>query len=342
MKITRALIAFVRCLALCLRRGYMYDYPNLLSPHNSSQWAFNGTGSGATGMFDSLEHYNRRSADLRRRHAPVPEQRLRSQNHADPNLLGRQLHHLPACHHRVDPRQRQSRHVLCDRSFQPDLLGRLLHCDVEYLQATKRIAQQSLQQSDPLPQRHGGALGRLVSQRPRRLHRQFFRNLLGWGDGSPITSGDPAVGVEGAPSGNGISTIDIGHQDTVAPNAINSKAIGISAYPNHVHFQFPGTADDAIGTGVAFYQWWRCTGTSCTVGWLDSTESPQFSDTTVQQATTYTYLIQAQDYHYNATSVSVTVTTPTSAFIRRGRRAFDRSGPTGAVPANNSTCDPVI
>ena len=143
----------------------------------------------------------------------------------------------------------------------------------------------------------------------------MFETSWGWGDGSPITSGAPGVGVASAPSTNAIFTIDIGHQDTVAPNPINSSAIGATAFPNHVDFQFPGTTDDPIGTGVAYYQWWRCTGTSCSVNWLDLTETPQFSDTTVQPSTTYTYEIQAQDFHYNTASVIITVTTPAAGAI---------------------------
>src|SRR5260370_27684732 len=132
----------------------------------------------------------------------------------------------------------------------------------------------------------------------------FFWTSWGWGDSTPITSGQPGVGVSGAPSGNGISAIDIGHMDTVAPNPINAQLVGFSAFPNHVDFQFPGTVDDPNGIGIAYYQYWR------NGNWLNMSLTPNLSDTTVAPNTTYTYVLQAQDYHYNNTSVTITVTTP--------------------------------
>ncbi len=142
-----------------------------------------------------------------------------------------------------------------------------------------------------------------------------FWTSWGWGDNSPITAGEPGVGVSGAPSSNAISTIDIGHQDTVAPNPLNSSAIGTSSFPTHVDIQFPGDVDDPVGTGIAYYQFFRCTGTNCGVSWLAMTTEPEFVDTTVQPNTTYTYEVQANDFHYNSATIYITVTTPPSGAI---------------------------
>jgi len=53
VKIQHLLLTLAACAAPAFASTYTYDYANLLNPYNSSQWAFNGTGSGATGMFTS-------------------------------------------------------------------------------------------------------------------------------------------------------------------------------------------------------------------------------------------------------------------------------------------------
>jgi hypothetical protein len=131
-----------------------------------------------------------------------------------------------------------------------------------------------------------------------------------WTDTSNvITSGQPGLGVIAPPSACYISTIDIGHLDTVAPNPLNAQQIGTSSFPTRVDIQFPGDIDDPIGTGVAFYQLWR-NGT-----YVAFSPTPEFSDTAVSPGTTYTYEVQAADYHYNTASVFINVTTPPAGAI---------------------------
>jgi hypothetical protein len=124
-----------------------------------------------------------------------------------------------------------------------------------------------------------------------------------------ISSGQPGVGAINSQSLCYMSTIDIGHLDTVAPNPINTQLVGVSAFPNRVDIQFPGDLDDPIGTGVAYYNFSR-NGT-----YLGFAPTPEFSDTGVSPGTTYTYEVQAADFHYNTASAYVTVTTPPAGAI---------------------------
>jgi RHS repeat-associated protein len=131
-----------------------------------------------------------------------------------------------------------------------------------------------------------------------------------WADTSnQIYSGQPGVGGSHPTAYFYITTIDIGHLDAVAPNPLNAQLIGTSSFPTRVDIQFPGDIDDPIGTGVAFYQLWR-NGT-----YVAFSPTPEFSDTAVSPGTTYTYEIQAVDYHYNTASVYITVTTPPAGSI---------------------------
>ena len=131
-----------------------------------------------------------------------------------------------------------------------------------------------------------------------------------WQDTSnQIYSGYPGVGAISTPGQSFVTTIDIGHLDTVAPNPINAQLIGVSPFPNRVDIQFPGDLDDSIGTGVAFYQFLR-NGTD-----IGFSTTPDFSDTTVSAGTTYTYTVQAVDFHYNSANTVITVTTPPAGAI---------------------------
>ncbi|HUS08289.1 MAG TPA: RHS repeat-associated core domain-containing protein [Bryobacteraceae bacterium] len=131
---------------------------------------------------------------------------------------------------------------------------------------------------------------------------QFFY----WGTNTAIASGQPGVGVRGAPAGNSIARADLGPQDTIAPNPVNSQSVKTTVFPNYVDMQWQGVTDDVNGTGVALYQILRngafrqnLRGTST------------FTDTTVAPGTTYTYTLYAFDFHFNAApAATFTVTTP--------------------------------
>jgi hypothetical protein len=259
VKITRLFVALAAC-AVPAFAGYTYDYANLLNPYNSSQWAFNGTGSASTGMFTSSNTTTGAAIIFTGGSLPSPSNGYEVRTTLTLTSSG-------------------GNYFTYLHATNPSGLGSGAFYDIEIANPTFSGSSCSatlniFKQSGPgsisnvysagIPC-HNGMVVRAVILSTNVVAvyiDNFFYTSWGWGDSSPITSGAPGVGVAGAPSGNGISTIDIGHQDTVAPNPINSSAIGATAFPNHVDFQFPGTTDDANGTGIAYYQWWRCTGTS--------------------------------------------------------------------------------
>jgi len=118
-------------------------------------------------------------------------------------------------------------------------------------------------------------------------------------------------GVEAAyaPAGNSISRVDLGPLDTVAPNALNTQTLDSYITPTEVDFQWQGIADDPIGTGVAYYELYK------NGAWDGNSYEPSISDPTLSSGTTYTFAINAVDYHWNVSSTSFTITTPPAGDI---------------------------
>jgi RHS repeat-associated protein len=102
----------------------------------------------------------------------------------------------------------------------------------------------------------------------------------------------------------GITAVDIGHFDNVAPNAISS--VSASPFRDRVDLQWPATTDDTVGTGVYGYAILR-NGTQ-----IGETTGTTFADFTAGANNTFTYTVQAVDFHANATSTTASVTTPAS------------------------------
>ena len=96
--------------------------------------------------------------------------------------------------------------------------------------------------------------------------------------------------------------VQIGPADRIAPGPIQTPAV--SAFANHVDFQWPAVPDDANGTGIVEYSWYR------NFQWMTNTTALTWSDTTVQPGTEYIYSFQAIDRHWNINTTTLTVTTP--------------------------------
>jgi hypothetical protein len=64
--------------------------------------------------------------------------------------------------------------------------------------------------------------------------REDLHQAVGGGEGglSAIPSGQPGYGVRSAPAGNAIVKAEIGHYDTVAPNAPNIATLTVFTAPN--------------------------------------------------------------------------------------------------------------
>ena len=312
MTAARLVLIASACLAPAFA-GYTYDYANLLNPYNSSNWSLTGSGSPSNNFYTS------------------------SASNGSSVLFGPTIQTPPTNSYEVRTTLTLTasggHYITYLRASSGSLLGTSTGTfyAVEVANptfsggncsATLNIYKDTGHGGSPVSSSgigcHNGMIIRAVVLN-FNVVAIYIDNLFwtswGWADNSPITTGEPGVGVAGAPSGNGISTIDIGHQDIAAPNPLNAQEVGTSSFPTHVDIQFPGDIDDSIGTGIAYYQFFRCTGTNCSVAWLDMTREPEFTDTTVQPSTTYTYEIQAVDFHYNSASINITVTTPASGAI---------------------------
>jgi YD repeat-containing protein len=150
-------------------------------------------------------------------------------------------------------------------------------------------------------------------------------------------SGKPGVAIDLTWTGTGtsglISRVDIGPWDNVPPNAVNASTIRSTPYNTRVDIQWGATTDDPVGTGIYSYTLLR-NGTPIASG----QNLTSFSDQAVQQATTYTYAIQATDFHQNVspqttftvttldTHVNITIATPPSRIGVRPTGAYWGAG----------------
>ncbi len=141
-----------------------------------------------------------------------------------------------------------------------------------------------------------------------------------WQDPSPL-AGQPGVGVAFSPAGNSITEADLGALDRTAPSAVDPNTVSRSVMPTSVDLSWAPAADDANGTGVAYYNILRNGAT------LGESTTAEYMDWSAQAATSYTYTLQATDFHGNVSSTNVAITTPAAVNID-ARRTGVR--PTGA------------
>jgi hypothetical protein len=90
---------------------------------------------------------------------------------------------------------------------------------------------------------------------------------------------------------------------TGAPTAIPASSISSSAFTNQVDLSWPASTEPS-GIGIYGYRVYR-NGVL-----LTTTTSLSYEDLTVGPSQSYTYTIQAIDYHWNTTSTNITVNTP--------------------------------
>lgn len=136
-----------------------------------------------------------------------------------------------------------------------------------------------------------------------------------WLPESSIATGQPGIGARDTPDGNGVSEVDLGPWDRIAPGTpvnLQGGSQGLTAFPDHIDMQWPGVVDDANGTGVWAYQIYR--DGNYVTNQLASV--PGFVDATVSPGTTYSYTIYALDYHLNySPPASFSITTPPAGAI---------------------------
>lgn len=125
-----------------------------------------------------------------------------------------------------------------------------------------------------------------------------------------LTTGQPGYGGYSLPAGSSFvyatysqayGTLRIGHHDTVAPNPVAPSTMATSPLSTNVSLKWQGVPDDGPGIGVWGYTVTRSGLTAATV------QEPEFGDSAMAPATTYTYSVQAIDYHGN-TGAAATIT----------------------------------
>jgi hypothetical protein len=128
---------------------------------------------------------------------------------------------------------------------------------------------------------------------------------------SALPSGQPGIGSYGVPSGNGISLVQLGAINRIAPAAPDTQSVSASAFPRRidVHWGAVTASAAALGLGasdgMAGY-WIYRDGL-----YFGRTSATQFSDETVSPEEVHTYTIYAVDQHYNfSPAATLTVTAP--------------------------------
>jgi hypothetical protein len=143
--------------------------------------------------------------------------------------------------------------------------------------------------------------------------RVYINNVLYGTFSIPQTSGQPGYGAYNVPSANAFThptypaagAVRIGHHDIQPPPAVARTAVATSLLPYSASLKWQGVADDPVGIGVFEYLISR-NGTA-----MATIFEPEFTDATVQPSTTYTYSVQAVDFHGNAgTAAIIALTTP--------------------------------
>ena len=150
----------------------------------------------------------------------------------------------------------------------------------------------------------------------------FINNVQVWtGSNFPTLTGNPGIGGYNMPSGSGFSSVNLGHHDTVAPSQIAATTVASSVFPTSASLQWQGVLDDSNGVGLYQYYIAR-NGTA-----IGTSPQAEFADATVAASTTYTYTIQAADYHGNlSTATTVTVNTPPAGAIDPRRLGISSTG----------------
>ncbi|MGB6944394.1 MAG: hypothetical protein WBE37_18480, partial [Bryobacteraceae bacterium] len=152
---------------------------------------------------------------------------------------------------------------------------------------------------------HNGMTIRVIGTGLANQMALYVDNVLiyDWQD-STIATGQPGVGVRGAPSGNSIAEVQLGGIYAGAPTMPPVNEIGVSAFANRVEIQWPG-ASEPNGTGVAFYQ----------IGGITDVFGEAFTQWNLSPSTTYHYSIGAYDFDLHVTWDTIAVTTPPAGAI---------------------------
>jgi hypothetical protein len=156
---------------------------------------------------------------------------------------------------------------------------------------------------------HDGMVLRAVSAADGRIGVWLDHSKLTMLDDSEVASGQPGVGVRGAPAANSLSAVDLGQLDRLAPGPLSPADVQVTASAKSVQFSWPRLTDDPNGIGMGIYTVSRDGNVIARV----SRANPTYVDEKVTPGAVYTYEIAAYDMHLNRTSTFVTVATQEAA-----------------------------
>ncbi len=156
---------------------------------------------------------------------------------------------------------------------------------------------------------HDGVAIRVIYTAISNLIAVYVDNILYFMiQDSTIRSGQPGIGVRGAPGTNSIKEVQLFGIYAGSPTMPQTDEIGVSGFANRVDMQWPG-ASEPNGPGVAYYAVWR-NGVE-----LTSLYDEAFSDDTVAPSSNYPYTIIAYDFDLNYSTDTFTVVTPPTGAI---------------------------
>ena len=304
MKTARWLLALAVCLAPAFAT-YSYDYPILLNPYVSTQWTSNGTNSVSTNMYTSSATNG--GSLIFTPTLPSPSTCYDVSYTMALNASGgNYITYLRATSNAQYASTSTGTFYAVEIANPNTSLG-YYSATLNFIKPVNGVV--SIPYSTIIYPSNG-AVFRIVMIQGNAIdlyiNSQFWTSY--YDSGSPITSGQPGVGVSGAPSGNGMTNLEIGHLVTLPPSPINAQLVGTSAFPNYVDIQFPDVLDPN-GPGVAYYQFYR------NGNYLALNGTTNIEDRTVAAGTSYSYLIQAVDFHANVSQVTITVVTPPAGAI---------------------------
>src|SRR5882762_8837786 len=156
---------------------------------------------------------------------------------------------------------------------------------------------------------HTGSTIRLIYTSSNQIAGFVDNKFVFWAQDSSIGAGKPGVGVRGAPSGEGISRVDLGPHDGTAPNAVSATSIATAPFKDRVDMQWPGVPDDPNGIGVAFYIFVRNG-----VGIANLLQTT-YTDLALAAGTLYNDALNVCDYHLNCATTAFNVTTAPASSI---------------------------
>jgi hypothetical protein len=228
-------------------QNYTYEYPSLLNPYSSSQWTSNGTNSVSTGMYTSSASTGGSLIFSPAIAAPSNCYEVHFKlNLASPS--GTYIAYLRASSNAL-----YKSGTTATGTFYAVEITNISNAQGYYTATFNYVKSvngtvTSMGSDNFFPNTAATTDVRIVMIQGNGW--AIYVNNVFWNSAydssSPITTGQPGVGVAGAPSSNGITAIDIGQLDTTPPNAVNTQLVGTSVFPNYVDIQFPAVLDQVV------------------------------------------------------------------------------------------------